>query len=181
MKASSIAITESLLRRSTDMTVSQVARKVPRGKAPRGVGDMRLGRDRLAGRAKGALDARHLHRGDEHAREPEGHRLGVLVSPHRNLEAVAKVDVQDLAYGKAPSRSRAGSEKQPPEAMCTVLPVKRCSIRLDGWRSPRPRMWPTIDMTASEREKWERRSSHSSEEGALAHSTARDHPRLYPR
>lgn len=31
-----------------------------------------------------------------------------------------------------------------------TLPVARSSMRLLGCRSPRPRMWPTIDMTASD-------------------------------
>eukprot|EP00964_Phaeocystis_antarctica_P086805 scaffold55008_cov56-Phaeocystis_antarctica.AAC.4 len=38
---------------------------------------------------------------------------------------------------------RIATSKQSPKSMCSILPEYRCSIRLDGWRSPRPSMWPT--------------------------------------
>eukprot|EP00966_Prymnesium_polylepis_P236774 5476140-Prymnesium_polylepis.2 len=47
---------------------------------------------------------------------------------------------------------RIATSKQSPKSMCRILPECLESIRLDGWRSPSPSMWPTIDMTASERE-----------------------------
>lgn len=43
------------------------------------------------------LDAAHLHRADEHARQAEGHALGEAWAFHRHFEAVAKVDVHDAA------------------------------------------------------------------------------------
>lgn len=43
------------------------------------------------------------------------------------------------------------TSKQSPKSMWMILPVMRSSIRFDGWRSPRPRMYPTMDMTASDR------------------------------
>lgn len=43
------------------------------------------------------------------------------------------------------------TSKQSPKSMCSTLPVRRSSIRFDGWRSPRPKMWPTMDMAASDR------------------------------
>ena len=39
----------------------------------------------------------HLHRVDEHARQTERDFLGEFFARHRHLEAVAKVDVHDLA------------------------------------------------------------------------------------
>ena len=39
----------------------------------------------------------YLHSVDEHAREAEGDLLGELLARHRHLEAVAEVDVDDLA------------------------------------------------------------------------------------
>mmetsp|Transcript_31785 Transcript_31785/g.69550 ORF Transcript_31785/g.69550 Transcript_31785/m.69550 type:complete len:207 (-) Transcript_31785:165-785(-) len=50
----------------------------------------------LARRSERSLDRAHLHGADEHARQPERHGLRKLVAPHRHLEAVAKIDVQDL-------------------------------------------------------------------------------------
>ena len=41
--------------------------------------------------------AAYLHRMREHARQPEGDLLGVLLAVHRDLETVAEVDVYDLA------------------------------------------------------------------------------------
>ena len=45
----------------------------------------------------GALDAGDLHGVDEHPGEAERDLLGELVPRHGDLEAVAKVDVEDLA------------------------------------------------------------------------------------
>ena len=53
--------------------------------------------DALAGAAEVALEAADAHRVDEHAREAKGDLLGELVAVQRHLEAVAEVDVQDLA------------------------------------------------------------------------------------
>ena len=39
----------------------------------------------------------YLHRIDQHARQPERNLLGELFAVHRDLEAVAKVNVDDLA------------------------------------------------------------------------------------
>jgi hypothetical protein len=39
----------------------------------------------------------NLHRIDQHARQPKWNLLGELLSVHRDLEAVAKVNVDDLA------------------------------------------------------------------------------------
>ena len=66
---------------------------------------------------------------------------------------------------------RIATSKQSPKSMCMILPEWRWSIRLDGWRSPRPSMWPTIDITASERAKDARRSSHASDDGAFIQRT----------
>ena len=55
--------------------------------------------DRLARAPKGALDAGHLHGVLEHARQAEGYLLGEFLARHRRLEAVAEVDVYDLAVG----------------------------------------------------------------------------------
>lgn len=42
------------------------------------------------------------------------------------------------------------ASKQSPKSMCSSLPEKRSSIRLEGCLSPRPRRYPTMDMTASD-------------------------------
>ena len=52
---------------------------------------------RLARRAEVAFDARDFHRVDKHTREAERDLLRELVAVHSNLEAVAEVDVEDLA------------------------------------------------------------------------------------
>ena len=44
-----------------------------------------------------ALPTPHLHGIDEHAREAERDALGELVAVHGDLEAVAEVDMEDLA------------------------------------------------------------------------------------
>src|SRR5690554_1439827 len=51
----------------------------------------------LASDAETALDVANLHGISEHACQSEGHPLGVLLALHGNLEAVAKVDVDNLA------------------------------------------------------------------------------------
>mmetsp|Transcript_7060 Transcript_7060/g.13910 ORF Transcript_7060/g.13910 Transcript_7060/m.13910 type:complete len:273 (+) Transcript_7060:184-1002(+) len=40
------------------------------------------------------------------------------------------------------------ASKQSPKSMCNSLPLYLSSIRLLGWRSPKPRIYPTIDITA---------------------------------
>mmetsp|Transcript_10854 Transcript_10854/g.22568 ORF Transcript_10854/g.22568 Transcript_10854/m.22568 type:complete len:327 (-) Transcript_10854:940-1920(-) len=51
----------------------------------------------LARRPVVALHPAHPHGLHQHPRQPEGHLLGELLPVHRGLEAVAKVDVKDLA------------------------------------------------------------------------------------
>lgn len=47
--------------------------------------------------AEAALNVADLHGVRQHARQAEGHPLGVLLALHGHLEAVAKVDVHNLA------------------------------------------------------------------------------------
>ena len=53
--------------------------------------------DDLAADLVAAVDVADLHGEGEHAREAEGHALRVLFAVHGDLEAVAVVDVHDLA------------------------------------------------------------------------------------
>ena len=53
--------------------------------------------DVLAGGAEVALDPADLHGLDHHARQAERDLLRKLLAVHRRLEAVAEVDVQELA------------------------------------------------------------------------------------
>ena len=53
--------------------------------------------DGLAAELVAAVDVADLHGEGEHAREPEGDPLRVLLPRHGHLEAVAEVDVDDLA------------------------------------------------------------------------------------
>lgn len=63
------------------------------------------------------------------------------------------------------------TSKQSPKSTCITPPVTRSSIKLDGCRSPRPRMYPTIDITARDRVYAVRRSSHVSESPLCSHIT----------
>ena len=72
------------------------------------------------------------------------------------------------------------ASKQSPKSMCRILPLYRSNIRLLGCLSPRPKRYPTMDITASERVYVVRLSSHVSEDRDLSHRTlARSLPGVF--
>lgn len=46
---------------------------------------------------------------------------------------------------------RIAISKQSPKSMCIIFPEYLSSMMFDGWRSPNPNIYPTIDITASDR------------------------------
>eukprot|EP00326_Haptolina_ericina_P017312 CAMPEP_0181197174 /NCGR_PEP_ID=MMETSP1096-20121128/15889_1 /TAXON_ID=156174 ORGANISM="Chrysochromulina ericina, Strain CCMP281" /NCGR_SAMPLE_ID=MMETSP1096 /ASSEMBLY_ACC=CAM_ASM_000453 /LENGTH=180 /DNA_ID=CAMNT_0023287045 /DNA_START=849 /DNA_END=1392 /DNA_ORIENTATION=- len=121
MNASSIAINESWCCRRTDITRSQVERKVP----------------------STALTSIAL--------------TSILVSRNGTVSGNFS--------------RRIATSKQSPKSIWSIFPLCFESIKLEGCRSPNPSMWPTILIVASEREKFDRRSSHTSDEGAFSQSS----------
>ena len=72
------------------------------------------------------------------------------------------------------------ASKQSPKSMCKILPLYRSNMRLLGCLSPKPRRYPTMDITASERVYVVRLSSHVSEDRDLSHRTlARSLPGVF--
>mmetsp|Transcript_24341 Transcript_24341/g.75824 ORF Transcript_24341/g.75824 Transcript_24341/m.75824 type:complete len:276 (+) Transcript_24341:120-947(+) len=65
------------------------------------------------------------------------------------------------------------TSKQSPKSMWITLPVDLCTRMLPGCLSPRPKTWPTMDMTARDRVNVVRRASHASDEGERACITRR--------
>ncbi|KAH3683009.1 hypothetical protein WICPIJ_006013 [Wickerhamomyces pijperi] len=63
------------------------------------------------------------------------------------------------------------ASKQSPKSMCTTLPVILSSIKLEGCLSPKPRMYPTIDITAKDLVYVVLLSNHDSDDLLFNHRT----------
>jgi len=71
-------------------------------------------------------------------------------TPHTSIAEVSMRVRRNGIFSGNLSRCMATS-KQSPKSMCTILPENLCSMRFEGWRSPSPSTYPTMDISASER------------------------------
>ena len=100
-------------------------------------------------------DEPHFHRMREYSRQWKRNLLRELFTVYGHLVTQYKLAFEGCMYPPRNSRRSRCARS------CQYR--KRSSMRLDGWRSPRPRIWPTMLLTESRQVYVARRSSQCSE------------------